>query len=191
MLTLLDAVNKGLSYLGLQPVNSLTLGDSEANTIQRVIDEERLFLLSRGEVYNTQIVTLVPDSSGNILVPASFITTLPVAEKTGIVQRGTHLYDTNNNTDVFDDSVEVRAYLDLPFDDLPYQARNYISLSAMKKALIRLEASPQVIQLVQSDYIMAQDEYERYVWDEDDVNFLDADDLQFVRNRKHTYKYSW
>jgi len=191
MLTLLDAVNKGLSYLGLQPVNSLTLGDSEANTIQRVIDEERLFLLSRGEVYNTQIVTLVPDSSGNILVPSSFITTLPVAEKTGIVQRGTHLYDTNNNTDVFDDSVEVRAYLDLPFDDLPYQARNYISLSAMKKALIRLEASPQVIQLVQSDYIMAQDEYERYVWDEDDVNFLDADDLQFVRNRKHTYKYSW
>jgi len=191
MLTLLDAVNKGLSYLGLQPVNSLTLGDSEANTIQRVIDEERLFLLSRGEVYNTQIVTLVPDSSGNILVPSSFITPLPVAEKTGIVQRGTHLYDTNNNTDVFDDSVEVRAYLDLPFDDLPYQARNYISLSAMKKALIRLEASPQVIQLVQSDYIMAQDEYERYVWDEDDVNFLDADDLQFVRNRKHTYKYSW
>lgn len=177
--------------MGLQPVNSLTLGDSEANTIQRVIDEERLFLLSRGEVYNTQIVTLVPDSSGNILVPSSFITTLPVAEKTGIVQRGTHLYDTNNNTDVFDDSVEVRAYLDLPFDDLPYQARNYISLSAMKKALIRLEASPQVIQLVQSDYIMAQDEYERYVWDEDDVNFLDADDLQFVRNRKHTYKYSW
>lgn len=132
--TRLTAVNQMLSFIGEAPVNSLSdnTGSGDDSLAESILDEVTREVLSNGWHFNTNIdVEHEPDSNKEINLGD---TVLRVDTKVGqyglmdIVQRGKKLFNRNGNTYEFDDAIKTMEVIELPWDDLPEQARRYIAL---------------------------------------------------------------
>lgn len=133
--TELEAVNDMLSVLGEAPISTLEeVGRSDAAVAVALLRTTSRIVQAQGWTWNTNTdVKLTPSfPDGFLYVPQN---TLKVDSSGAnrndrVVQRGVRLWDRDNNTFKFTESVTVDLVLGLAFDEIPQTARTYITLRA-------------------------------------------------------------
>lgn len=136
--TKLKAVNTMLSYIGEEPVNSLTTTPSaEVVLAEQVLDEINEKVQSRGWIWNTDLdIELTPDANGRYAWQdgwMAFDVDRSRYPRTDVVKRGGYLHNRIGGTNVFTESTlkgSVTVYLD--WTDLPEVARKYILTRAAR-----------------------------------------------------------
>lgn len=131
----LEAINEMLAAISESPIQSLTdtgLADV-AGASQRLRTASR-DLQARGWSFNTEKNRLMARSvDGFLLVPSNALQVdISRIECRNGVQRGARMFDTDNNTFVWDRDMKMDLVLFLPFEDLPEHARALILIRACR-----------------------------------------------------------
>lgn len=134
--TELEAVNVCLANIGESPVSaitgSVTVDAALARDLVRQVTRE---VQAHGFYWNTEIAyELIPNTSGNLVLPANILSIDTVAEDKGkdLVARGRLLYDRVKHTYTFDNKVKVNIVVALGFEELPEICRRYIAIRSAR-----------------------------------------------------------
>ena len=135
-----EAVNVILSTIGESPLNSLSGSLPVDGTMAKnVLSEISREVQSSGWHFNTHYKsTLTRDTNNNIPVATNVVRVEldPNLESKGdydLVQRDGKLFNLAKNTDVFDKDFEnVTQVLLLPFNEIPEQAKRYITIRSAR-----------------------------------------------------------
>ncbi len=138
--TELESVNVILSTIGEAPLNSLSGSLPVDGTVAKnVLSEISREVQSSGWHFNTHYKsTLTRDTNNNIPVATNVVRVEldPNLESKGdydLVQRDGKLFNLAKNTDVFDKDFEnVTQVLLLPFNEIPEQAKRYITIRSAR-----------------------------------------------------------
>ena len=133
--TQLEAVNTLLHTIGEAPVNSLTgTLPIDATLALNTINEISREVQSAGWHWNTfykYALSLDGDSkiplASNIMRVDLNTGEYPLSSY-DVIKRGSFLYNKQGNTFVFDEAVEANVIIYLPFEELPENARRYITI---------------------------------------------------------------
>ena len=141
-ITELDAVNIMLETIGAAPVNRLEdVHNEDVIVARQILAQVSREVQSEEWYFNTEDgCTFVPDDEGYIRIPAGITRVYPTNSHgvsfwgpTQVIIRGDKLYDKGNHTYKFDQTFEADITLCLPFEELPYEAKNYILIRACRK----------------------------------------------------------
>lgn len=132
--TKLEAVNVCLTNIGEAPVASLTGLQVDAQVASSIIDEVSREVQSNGWHWNTEVHTISPNISNQILLPANTlrVDTVEKDSSLDVVQRGMKLYDRKDNTYLFTASLRLHLTVALDFDEIPEAARRYITMRSSR-----------------------------------------------------------
>ena len=138
--TELEAVNTILSTIGEAPINSLTGSlPVDATVAKNVLSEITREVQSQGWHFNTHYkATLSKNTDNKIPVPANAVRVELDVNKFSkssydIIQRDGFLYNLATNSDIFTtDFDEVIIVYLLPFDEIPEQAKRYITIRSAR-----------------------------------------------------------
>ena len=138
--TELEAVNVILSTIGEAPLNSLSGSLPVDGTMAKnVLSEISREVQSSGWHFNTHYKsTLTRDTNNNIPVATNVVRVeldpnLESKSSYDLVQRDGKLYNLAKNTDIFDKDFEnVTQVLLLPFNEIPEQAKRYITIRSAR-----------------------------------------------------------
>jgi len=157
----LNAVNTMLGYITEAPVNSIAdtaaLPPSAA-IAKGILDEVSREVQQDGWHFNTaQNYTLEANNNNEFVLPDNTLQVDSVDQTYDVVQRGTKLFDRENYTSEFTvEELEVDITFLLDFEELPEQARRYITLKASRVFANRLIGSREIESLIYRDEIMAK-----------------------------------
>ena len=138
--TELESVNVILSTIGESPLNSLSGSLPVDGTVAKnVLSEISREVQSAGWHFNTQYkTTLVRDTNKKIPVGTNVVRVdldpnLISRSDYDLVQRDGTLFNLAKNTDVFDrDFEDVTQVVLLPFNEIPEQAKRYITIRSAR-----------------------------------------------------------
>ena len=138
--TELEAVNTILSTIGEAPLNSLSGSLPVDGTMAKnVLSEISREVQSSGWHFNTHYKsTLTRDTNNNIPVATNVVRVeldpnLESKSSYDLVQRDGKLYNLAKNTDIFDkDFTDVTQVYLLPFNEIPEQAKRYITIRSAR-----------------------------------------------------------
>ena len=123
-----------LAVNGEAPVSSSTSTDPAAIQAGNALTRIDRKVQSRGWWFNEENITLTPAAStGEVILPSNTLSADPVDTQSQYVQRGTKLYDRENNTYQIEGAVDVSLKLQLEIDELPELAALYIMDKAVKE----------------------------------------------------------
>ena len=159
--TELECINIMLAAIGEAPVNSLTgTVPVDVRLAQSTLTEVNKQVQSEGWSFNTEIdVTLPRDGSNNIPLGTDVLRVdAQTHDHPSIdpIQRGLKLYDRKNNTFVFDENVKCTVVYFRSFDELPEQARSYMTIKAARIFIDRLISDQSLRTYTQEDEIRAR-----------------------------------
>lgn len=189
-MTKLEAVCEVLAAIGRGNVTALdTDGASDASFAERVIDRKELEVQTRGWRFNSRKdVTLTPDGSDHIALPSATITIQMGSRQVRsvcFVQLGARLFDTVNNVDTFDGTVQADYILRFDFDCIPQPIQKYITRLAAEEFNNQYGGSLQAIQSRKQSLALetreAKCEANRYEDTAQDVNVLATYDAWATR----------
>ncbi len=132
-LTLLEAVNYALPYMGEAVVTSTDARNPTVALVLAAIKDHQQRLLAEGWWFNEFETTLYPDAEKTIATPTNLLSIYSTGGRT-LESRNGKLYDLDKGSFLFDKAVKVNIKECLAFEDLPYYAA----------ALIRERAAIQV-----------------------------------------------
>jgi hypothetical protein len=143
--TKLDAVNSLLTAVGEYPVSNIVDDVAEAQIAISVIDEVSREIQSRGWTWNThRKATLTPDAYNNILIPTNVTRVDPTdvdgwhdRSKRFTIRNG-KLFDMVKFTATFEDKEYADMVYLWDFEDLPEEARRFITLDAQQRYMTRV-----------------------------------------------------
>jgi len=143
--TKLDAVNSLLTAVGEYPVTNIVDDVAEAQIAIQVIDEVSREVQSRGWSWNTRRkATLTPNTDNEIVIPAN-VTRVDPTDSSGwsdrtkrYTIRSNKLYDMVDFTSTFEEPVYADLVYLWDFDDLPEEARRFITLDAQQRYMNRV-----------------------------------------------------
>ena len=135
----LEAVNTILSTIGESPLNTLSGSLPVDGTIAKnVLSEVAREVQSAGWHFNTQYKVDLTRNTGNKVPIGTDVVRVELSNKYDkssydVVQRGNFLYNLAKNSDTFDqDFTENTLIYLLQFEDLPEQARRYITIRSAR-----------------------------------------------------------
>lgn len=174
-MTKLDAVNVCLSAMGEASINELESAGIDAQIASDIVDETSRGVQGMGWHWNRETHTISPDVNGYIVLPSNTlrVDTVNMDKSTDVVQRGLKLFDRTTNLYTFSDPLEVDIIVTLPFEDLPFAAKNFITFRASRLFQQRVLGSETLHKFNQQDeqrawVMLLQDEAEVT-----DANMLD------------------
>jgi len=132
--TKIEAVNVCLTNIGEAPVASLVGLQVDAQVASSIIDEVSREVQSNGWHWNTEIHTISPNISNQILLPANTlrVDTAGKNKSVDVVQRGMKLYNRKENTYTFTQTLNLQPTMGLDFDEIPEAARRYITMRSSR-----------------------------------------------------------
>ena len=159
--TELECINIMLAAIGEAPVNSLTgTVPVDVRLAQSTLTEVNKQVQSEGWSFNTEIdVTLTRNASNNIVLGTDVLRVdAQTHDHPSIdpIQRGLKLYDRKNNTFVFDENLKCTVVYFRSFDELPEQARSYMTIKAARIFVDRLISDQSLRTYTQEDEIRAR-----------------------------------
>lgn len=159
--TKLNAVNTMLGYIAEAPVNTIadtTAIPPSAAIAKGVLDEVSREVQQTGWHFNTaRDYTLTANASDNFVLPDNVLQVDAEDNTYDVVQRGETLFDRKNYTDVFsNETLKVNITFLLEFEELPEQARRYITLKSARMFANRLVGSREIESLIFRDEIQAK-----------------------------------
>ena len=145
-ITKLQALNVCLSSMGEPEVATVDAGGLDAQMADRLLDETSATVQAKGWSWNREVHKLSPDINGFIYLPANVITADTTAYHASIdaVQRGLRLFNKKDNTYVFATFLTVDMLVLLPWDDLNFNMRLFVTASAAMILQQRLLGSAEV-----------------------------------------------
>lgn len=166
-----------LSAIGEAPVSSLTDPSLlDASLAKEVLDQTSLSVQTAGLHCNTVLnQKLIPNAATNEISVGTL--TLKV-DSTGqsahrdVVQRGTKLFDRDNNLFTFTESIYVDRVELIPFEDLPQHVRRYVMTKASRRFQTRFMGSEVLAGFTAQDEREALIEFERTEAQNEDRNLL-------------------
>ena len=159
--TELQCINIMLAAIGEAPINSLVgLLPADAVTAQSTLLEANKSIQSEGWSFNTEIdVTFTRDGSNQINLPTNIlridanVNHHPTIDP---IQRGTKLYDRQNNKYEFDEDLICTVVYFRDFDEIPEPARRYITIKAARVFVDRLVSDDGLRSYTQQDETRAR-----------------------------------
>ncbi len=126
--TELDVVNACIATLGEAPLVTLEDDHTYKAAAQNYLNKTRLEMLGRGWWFNTEAIYLTPDAiSKYVYIPQDALNVRSLEYRGySLAQRGRRIYNTQHNTYEFLDRVRMVVFRNLPFDDLPHHAQEYV-----------------------------------------------------------------
>lgn len=127
--TELEAINEMLRAIGEAPVSAIDTGNSDVTTALDLLRSHSRRVQALGWHFNTERETIIiPDGNGYLNVPSNAlkIDASGYQAYQDVIQRGTKLYDKENKTFVFTESITVDIVVGLDWDELPESARAHI-----------------------------------------------------------------
>lgn len=172
-----------LGYIGESPVNSIATATAlplSAALAKNILDEVSREVQSDGWQFNTvenfKLAQGIP--LGTFQVPANTLQVDAVDRTYDIVQRGLNLWDRYMNTNAFTvDYLYVNMTFLLDWEDLPEQARRYITIKAGRTLQSRLVGSRELENLILRDEMMAKARLEETDGRNSDVTIFDNFDV--------------
>jgi hypothetical protein len=156
--TELEAVNIMLSVLGQAPVASLDGNlSADAETAQSILKEVSKDIQSQGWHFNTEYeYEFTPDGGTNeITVPSDIVRVTLADPESYITQRGSKLYNIEDQTFEFTETVKATIVRFLDFTDLPEGARRFIILRASRILSDRMVTDGEAHQFAREDEYLA------------------------------------
>lgn len=132
----LEAVNFVMMRCGYGPVSALDTGGASFQAhAERFIDEQELLIQSRGGSgwhYNRRRNVEIAPSGGTVQVPVGClaIDTEGPSARRDVTLLGARLFDLDNNTDVFTETLTYTYVLRYEFECIPPTIRFYVAASA-------------------------------------------------------------
>ena len=159
--TELECINIMLAAIGEAPVNSLTgTVPVDVRIAQSTLTEVNKQVQSEGWSFNTEIdVTLTRNASNNIVLGTDVLRVdAQTHDHPSIdpIQRGLKLYDRKNNTFIFDDDIKCTVVYFRSFDELPEQARSYMTIKAARIFVDRFVSDQSLRTYTEGDEIRAR-----------------------------------
>lgn len=132
-----DAINEILLSLNELPLDVTDLVEDIgiAVIVDKELDIAKKKVLSEGWYFNVLNRELVPDPQGYIVIPKTF---LSVDGADNIRVRDWKLFDVDEMSYKFTESVEATVTEDILFDDVPFHIANYIVQVASLQAYINV-----------------------------------------------------
>lgn len=140
-MTELEAVNYLLDVLGSPPLGDLETLHPDADSSLKKLRDSAATLQKEGMWYNKELsVEFTPDeTTKEIILPNTCLKVLGICGDF-VIQRGTKLYDTINNTYQFDAAIHIDYIDNLQWDLLPYSVQEAAKFhGAMQVCSIDLE----------------------------------------------------
>jgi|8_EtaG_2_1085327.scaffolds.fasta_scaffold08412_2 hypothetical protein len=202
----LQAVNMMLTTIGEQPIKNLNdkAGLQDASIANDILHNTSRQVQSRGWIFNTDLKRSLSPSNvsdatkgGKIKIGANVLRIDSVSKvrsnKKDIVERAGHLYDRENNTDLFTGAVEVDMVTFLPFDSLPEAARRYIAVKSSRIFHDRVVGSGELHNFFMMDEQQAWSDLLEYQSEVGDYTIFDDYDVFRVldRHQDSNSHYSW
>ena len=159
--TKLQAINIMMAAIGETPVNTLT-GTLPADVViaQSTLTEINKDVQSEGWSFNTEIdVTLTRDGSNHINLPKDILrvdANIHQHPTIDPIQRGLKLYDRQNNKFTFDEDLICTIVYFREFDEIPKQARRYMTIKAARVFVDRLVGDQGLRTYTEQDEIRAR-----------------------------------
>ena len=159
--TELECINIMLAAIGEAPVNSLTgTVPVDVRMAQSTLTEVNKQVQSEGWSFNTELdVTLTRDANNNVVLGTDVLRVdAQTHDHPSIdpIQRGLKLYDRKNNTFIFDEDLKCTVVYFRSFDELPEQARSYMTIKAARIFVDRLVSDQSLRTYTQEDEIRAR-----------------------------------
>ena len=160
--TELDAVNQILSSVGQAPVTTLDLQNPEVSIVLNTLREVNRQVQSEGWIFNTERhYELTPDSTTNqITYPSNMLqidTNKPHHKGNyDVVRRNGKLYDRENHTYTFTDSIYADVVWFFDFTDVPPAFQVYITARAARMCAVKMIGDREVQALLQEQELMTR-----------------------------------
>lgn len=155
----LEAVNTILEAIDEAPVNSLAqTGLYPLEKAKGILNEVSRAVQSKGYTFNTEDdFPLTRDGSNQIAIPGNVLTFDAEARTDmDLVQRGLRLYDRKAHSYTLQDNVKGTAVVLLGWDELPQQARHFITVRAARTAQGRSSVSESTYRYTEQDVMDAE-----------------------------------
>ncbi len=195
--TELEAVNVMLSAIGEAPVSSLENSQLEDVAVaQNILNETIVDVQTTGYNFNSEYnYKISPDTDGIINVPNNAVfcdvSNRGSTPDKDVVLRGERLYDREEQTFTFTDSLYVDMILILPWDDLPQPARRYITVKSARRFQNRVFGSDTLNGFTNTDENEALVQMEQADSRSEDANILNRNWGVFkVLSRNGTRRYN-
>jgi ribulose bisphosphate carboxylase small subunit len=136
-----DAINICLTTISESPVpqNTSITGHYEAELADTIIDEALTEILSQGYQFNTdEDWDLVPDTSGNIAIPAGALAVDATQTSSNYIVKNAKLYDKVAQSYIFTTTVQADVTWNIAFDDLHSIAQLLVVAKAKQKLYMRV-----------------------------------------------------
>ncbi|WNV48171.1 tubular tail protein A [Caulobacter phage Quill_5.2] len=151
----LDVINDMLATLGESPLNDLSddhpLVAAGRRTLRVVSTREQ----AKKWWFNTELLTLTPDPSSKfIYVPADTIS-IDTKDIRDYAQRGRRLYNLTTGSYQFTSKVSIRLVREVPFEDLPVCAADFIATSAILSFCSNYDADQAKVRQLKEDKAIA------------------------------------
>ena len=137
--TELEAVNTILSTIGEAPLSTLTGSlPVDGTTAKNILNEISREVQSAGWHFNTQYKVDLTRNTDNKVPIGTDVVRVELSNKYDkssydVVQRGSYLFNLAKNSNIFDqDFTENTLIYLLQFEDLPEQARRYITIRSAR-----------------------------------------------------------
>ena len=159
--TELECINIMLAAIGEAPVNSLTgTVPVDVRMAQSTLTEVNKQVQSEGWSFNTELdVTLTRDANNNVVLGTDVLRVdAQTHDHPSIdpIQRGLKLYDRKNNTFIFDEDLKCTVVYFRSFDELPEQARSYMTIKAARIFVDRFVSDQSLRTYTEGDEIRAR-----------------------------------
>ncbi len=183
-MTKLEAVNHVLQEAGDRPVGKLeTATASNASLAEMTLDTEEQLVQSKGWHYNTLIgYEITPDASGNVNSPAGTFQIDTDAESfyADAAQVGARLYDRENNTFAWTDSLKTKVVVRMEWGCIPPPIQHYIAACAAARFNRRWGADRARQPILERECRSTRVDAMRYDCEQKDVNILDTAEVRRV-----------
>jgi len=190
--TELEAVNTLLHTIGEAPVNTLsgTL-PIDASLANQTVDEISREVQSAGWHFNSFYkYSLSLDLNNQIPLAANImrvdldVNQFPQSQY-DVIKRGNFLFNKQGNTFTFDKTLEARVVLLLPFEELPENARRYITIRGARIFQDRTLGANTLHKFGQVDEINALAILKQEETDTADTNIFNSLDTYSIIQRGH------
>ena len=174
-MTKLEAINEMLSVINEQPVNTLDEGYVEANLANTILENVSTEIQSnRSWWFNSETeYTISPTIDNYIILPDNCLKVDGSSYTDNYVKRGNKLYNREDKTYTFTDTVEVDITFKLDFEDLPFTAQNYIVMRSARKFQSRILGSQTLFAYTEKEEEEARIQLVSEDNDNNDYNLLD------------------
>jgi hypothetical protein len=142
---LLTAVNLILPALGEHPVTSLDIKHPTLAVILPQIEQQRQDFQTNGWWFNTVPARMLPNSEGQIDVPTGTLEFIP--DSGDVASRGEMFYNIAERSYVFTEALVGDLIQDVPFEQLPESAAQYVLYSSLVLAYATDIGLEQTVQL--------------------------------------------